>query len=370
MLLFRVLYIVSFLSILYMSGMFQGIITKLLFPFKTIIMSTTPSSQPSAARTPVYFLGIGGPSFIGDTTHPAYAQLAAIGKEITTKVKPKAIVVFSAHWQDGPSRISINAAEHTDIIYDFYGFPAHYYEYKFPYKGSPEIAEKVIEKLSGANIEVERVKRGLDHGVWAGFMVGESLFQSGRYPSPFMTQATNEIRFIAFDPQTNPLNVPIVQVSLFNNEDHDLHYRMGQALESLRDEGILIVGTGMASHNLQDYRAIRGSGKTMPYVSHHAFQRKALNGLNNLLITYNRYVHSFDEALKVAAGVKPEERRTAMSALMKRSDARQAHPTLDHILPMHVSAGAAGSDVGERLWTMPDASLSWAQYRFGKVPNV
>ncbi|KAI1741087.1 putative aromatic ring-opening dioxygenase LigB subunit [Xylaria scruposa] len=283
-------------------------------------MSTSPPLS-RAPRMPVYFLGIGGPSFMEETKHPAYARLAEVGREITTQVRPKAVVVFSAHWQDGPSKISINAAEHTDLIYDFYGFPPHYYEYDYPNRGSPEVAEKVMEKLSTIGIEVERVKRGLDHGVWAGFMV-------------------------AFDPKKNPLNVPIVQVSLFNNEDHDLHYRMGQALEGLRDEGILIIGAGMASHNLRDYRVIRGSDKIMPYV------------------------YSFDEALKSAATSNPEERRAAMSGLMSRSDARQAHPTLDHILPIHVTAGAAGPDVGERLWTMPEGSLSWAQYRFGKVSGV
>ena len=107
-----------------------------------------------------------------DPTHPAYAQMAAVGQEITTKVKPKAIVVFSAHWQDGPSSVQINVAEDADIIYDFYGFPKHYYQYEFPNKGSPEVAERVIGKLESAGIEVERVKRGLDHGVWAGFIVG------------------------------------------------------------------------------------------------------------------------------------------------------------------------------------------------------
>ncbi|KAI1379462.1 putative aromatic ring-opening dioxygenase LigB subunit [Hypoxylon crocopeplum] len=269
-------------------------------------------------RTPVYFLGIGGPNFMENTEHPAYSRLAAVGREITTKVKPKAVVVFSAHWQGGPNKIQINVAEQTDLIYDFYGFPPHYYEYDYPNKGSPEVAEKVIEKLTVAGIEVEKVKRGLDHGVWAGFMV-------------------------AFDPKNNPLNVPIVQVSLYNNEDSNQHYRVGQALEDLRDEGILIIGAGMAVHNLRDFRAIRGTDKTMPY----AF--------------------SFDEALKEAATAKPEERQARMSTLMKRSDARQAHPTLEHILPMHVSAGAAGSDLGEQLWTFPEGSLSWAQYRFGKV---
>jgi aromatic ring-opening dioxygenase catalytic subunit (LigB family) len=101
---------------------------------------------------PVYFLGIGGPNFMENTTHPAYLKLAETGLEITVKVKPKAVVVFSAHWQDGPSRVSVNAVENTDLIYDFYGFPSHYYEYKYPNKGSPEVAEKVVQKLAGAGI--------------------------------------------------------------------------------------------------------------------------------------------------------------------------------------------------------------------------
>ena len=131
------------------------------------------SSHPnSSSRTPVYFLGIGGPNFMENTEHPAYAKLAEVGGEITTKVKPKAVVVFSAHWQDGPNKIKINVAEQTDIIYDFYGFPPHYYEYEYPNKGNPEVAETVIEKLAVAGIEVKRVKRGLYHGVWAGFIVG------------------------------------------------------------------------------------------------------------------------------------------------------------------------------------------------------
>ena len=128
------------------------------------------------SRMPVFFLGIGGPNFMENTEHPAYAKLTEVGQYITTQVKPKAVVVFSAHWQDSPNKVSINIAEKTDLIYDFYGFPPHYYEYDYPTKGSPEVAGKVIEKLTAAGIEVERVKRGLDHGVWAGFIVGKLRF--------------------------------------------------------------------------------------------------------------------------------------------------------------------------------------------------
>lgn len=81
----------------------------------------------------------------------------------------------------------------------------------------------------------------------------------------------------------------------------------------------------------------------------------------------NSYVFSFDEALKDAAEVPANERQAGLLQLMKRPDARKAHPTLDHILPFHVAAGAAGADVGERVWTYPEKSLSWAQFRFGPV---
>jgi 4,5-DOPA dioxygenase extradiol len=122
-------------------------------------MSSAIASS-SSPRLPVYFLGIGGPNFIENTAHPAYAKLGAIGREITTQVKPKAIVVFSAHWQEGPSKIKINAAEETNIIYNFYNFPPHYYQVKFPNRGSPALAQKVIDRLGDIGIEVEKVQQG------------------------------------------------------------------------------------------------------------------------------------------------------------------------------------------------------------------
>lgn len=79
------------------------------------------------------------------------------------------------------------------------------------------------------------------------------------------------------------------------------------------------------------------------------------------------YAFTFDEALREAATSKPEERQEKLSNLLKRSDARRAHPTLEHLLPINIGAGAAGPDIGEQLWTLPELSLSWAQYRFGKV---
>jgi 4,5-DOPA dioxygenase extradiol len=84
-------------------------------------------------------------------------------------------------------------------------------------------------------------------------------------------------------------------------------------------------------------------------------------------MTVFRYAFSFDDALKEAATTTPNEREIKMSALVRRSDARAAHPSLEHLLPIYVAAGAAGEDIGKQIWTLPEGSLSWAQYRFGDV---
>ncbi|GKZ19338.1 hypothetical protein AbraIFM66951_005567 [Aspergillus brasiliensis] len=266
------------------------------------------------ARTPIYFLSHGGPNIMYDREHPAYHKLGEIGKEITTKVKPRAVVVFSAHWQGGRDTIQVNTAEITNLIYD------HYYKEKYPNVGSREVANKVLDALKQAGIKGEGVKRGLDHGVWASFKC-------------------------AFEPEKNPLNVPVVQVSLFNTEDPIQHYRLGQAVSKLREENILIIVSGMAVHNLRDMQFTWGDPRPLPYTA------------------------SFDEALKEAVTKAPAEREQAMADLLKRPDARQAHPSFDHLLPIHIGAGAAGDDVGRRLWTLKEGSMSWAQYRFGDIAN-
>ncbi|KAL2007426.1 hypothetical protein VTN00DRAFT_8864 [Thermoascus crustaceus] len=268
-------------------------------------------------RTPVYFLSHGGPNIMYEHEHPAYRKLQEIGREITTKVKPRAVVVFSAHWQAGRDYVQVNTAELTDLIYDFYGFPSHYYKETYPNIGSKEIAQKVLNALKDAGIKAEGVKRGLDHGVWASFKC-------------------------AFDPDSNPLNVPVVQASLFKSEDPIQHYRLGQAVSKLREENIQIIVSGMAVHNLRDMQFTFGDPRPLPYTV------------------------SFDEALKDAVTTTPDKREKALADLLKRPDARMAHPFFDHLLPIHIGAGAAGDDVGKRLWTLKEGSMSWAQFRFGE----
>ncbi|GAP90237.2 putative aromatic ring-opening dioxygenase subunit [Rosellinia necatrix] len=270
-------------------------------------------------RTPVYFVSHGGPSTMFDTEHPVYPILQNIGQEITQKVKPKAIVVFSAHWEAGQRDIQVNTAVTTDLIYDYYGFPPEYYKVQYPNKGDPELASKIIGLLQNAGIKAEGVKRGLDHGVYVGFSV-------------------------AFDPEKNPLNIPIVQVSQYASPDVDQHYRLGQAVAALRDENIVVIGAGMSVHNLRDMRFTFNSSQPLPYVV------------------------SFDEALKPAMEAPPAERQARLAEVAKRPDARQAHPHFDHLMPAYITAGAAGDDAGKQLWTFHDPSMAWAMYRFGDVP--
>ena len=272
----------------------------------------------TSKRTPVYFFSHGGPNIMEDIHHPAYAQLQKIGREITQTVKPKAVVVFSAHWQGEPKTIEVNTAESLPLIYDYYGFPPHFYELQYPNRGDPELAEKIISLLGDAGIKAEGVRRGLDHGVFASFMC-------------------------AFDPKKNPLGVPIVQVSLFDSDDADQHYALGRAVESLPDEGVQIIVSGMAVHNLRDMWKAMGQPGPMPYAV------------------------SFDAALKEAVEQPVESRQKAMSDLLKRPDSRKAHPSFEHLLPIHIGAGAAGEDLGKQVWTKPEGSMSWAMYRFGEV---
>jgi len=285
----------------------------------TASLSNKPSS--TMPRTPVYFVSHGGPTTMYDKDHPVFPKLEGIGREITQKVKPSAIVVFSAHWQaERPDTIEVNVSEQEPLLYDFYGFPKHYYMEKFPNKGSTQLAKRVMELLGESGIQAVPEERGLDHGVFVPFK-------------------------IMFSPEKNPISIPIVQVSLFSDDtDAAAHIKLGRAVQKLREENVQIVVSGMAVHNLRDFRMRGGTGQAMPYT------------------------FSFDAALKEAAETAPgESRNKAMEGLLKRLDSRQAHPTFEHLLPIHVGVGAAGNDSGKQLWTLPEGSMSWGQYRFGEV---
>ncbi|KAK9484063.1 Extradiol ring-cleavage dioxygenase, class III enzyme, subunit B [Lipomyces starkeyi] len=281
----------------------------------------TGSEVPAVNRTPVYFFSHGGPTFMysdrdedsGDLG--AFKMLRKIGKEIVEKIRPKAVVVFSAHWQGSHDQVEVNMAEMTDMIYDFYGFPSFMYNEKYPNVGSKTIAQRVLDQLQSSGIKAKGVSRGLDHGVWVPFMVG-----------------------------LQDLKVPIVQVSLFGTDNPNQHFALGKALAPLRDENILIICSGMTVHNLRELGYYRGS--VAPYAK------------------------PFDDMLaRALSSDVGRVREDAMANLIKTDLAHKSHPTKEHLLPIYIAAGAAYNEKGERLYTNQTSSLAWGEYQFGSLKS-
>jgi aromatic ring-opening dioxygenase catalytic subunit (LigB family) len=138
-------------------------------------------------------------------------------------------LVISGHWE--AERPTLNAAERPPLLFDYYGFPQHTYQLRYPVSGAPDVAAEVRELLERAGISSdEEEARGLDHGVFIPFML--------IYPDA---------------------DVPILQLSLQRDLDAAQHLAIGHALAPLRDRDILIVGSGMSYHNLREFTFDRGN---------------------------------------------------------------------------------------------------------------
>lgn len=162
------------------------------------------------------FLCHGGPTLVIEDNE--YTRFL---KELGKSIKPKAVVVFTAHWESEITTIS--STDNTyEMIYDFYGFQKELYSIKYGAKGSTEIAEKLQSMLKANDIESQLdSKRGLDHGVW-------------------------DILYIMY-PEAN---IPVIQVSVNPNMPMDKQYKLGEAIKSLGQEDILVIGSGSTVHNL------------------------------------------------------------------------------------------------------------------------
>ena len=149
------------------------------------------------------------------------------GLEAQVGQRPKAIVVISAHWET--QRPTVNANPAPPMLFDYYGFPEHTYHLSYPAPGSPALAKRIGELLGKAGIATDSdASRGFDHGVFVPFLL--------IYPKA---------------------DIPIVQLSLQSDLNPAAHIAIGRALAPLRDEGVLIVGSGMSYHNLQAMRSRR-----------------------------------------------------------------------------------------------------------------
>jgi 4,5-DOPA dioxygenase extradiol len=222
--------------------------------------------------------------------------------------RPTAILCVSAHWNTRSPLVG--TAVRPATIHDYYGFPEPMYRLTYPAPGAPELAERALGLLHAAEIVAEPDPRyGLDHGAWVPLQ--------SFYPAA---------------------DIPVTQLSVQPQRDARWHLRMGAALAPLRAEGVLILGTGGATHNL---REIDWSGGPPP-----------------------RWAKEFDDwlALALAEGRTEELLDWETTA----PNARRAHPSPEHFLPLFVALGTAGAAArGERLYqgfTM--GGLSMAAFRF------
>jgi aromatic ring-opening dioxygenase catalytic subunit (LigB family) len=228
--------------------------------------------------------------------------LTALGK----LAKPKALLVISAHWEEEIPTVMNGAA--PGMLYDYYGFPPESYRLNWPAPGHPVLADRVRALLSDAGFASGAdPDRGYDHGTFIPMMLA----------------------FPAAD-------IPTVQLSLMRGLDPAQHIAMGRALAPLREEGVLIVGSGMSYHDLRGFGDPRSRPESM----------------------------AFDEWLKEAATSEPLARDALLGEWERAPMARQAHPREEHLIPLMVVAGAAGNDKGSVAFegTMLGAKLSAFRY--------
>ncbi|XP_078432745.1 catalytic LigB subunit of aromatic ring-opening dioxygenase family [Wolffia australiana] len=276
-----------------------------------------------------FFISHGSPMMSIDESVPARRFLQSWRSTVLSE-PPKAILVISAHWDTAAP--AVNAVVRNDTIYDFYGFPKPMYQLKYPAPGSPELAKRVQELLTTAGFGGVQVdsQRGLDHGAWVPLML--------MYPAA---------------------DIPVCQLSVQSQSSPFHHYNMGRALGPLRDEGVLIIGSGSATHNLRELRS--GTGHPVQWAT--AFSRWLTEALTT---------GQFDNVIRF------EE--TAPFA-------RRAHPWPEHLLPLHVALGAAGctpaatetqTDRGPHGIaqatlihdSFTNGSLSYASYRFSSPHHL
>jgi aromatic ring-opening dioxygenase catalytic subunit (LigB family) len=254
----------------------------------------------STSRLPTLFIPHGGgPCFFMDWDPPdAWARQAEFLRQLPHRIgsTPRALLVISAHWEENDFTVQTSPA--PDLVFDYYGFPPHTYELRWPAPGDPALARRVAALLGAAGFAVaENPRRGFDHGVFVPLKVA--------WPEP---------------------TIPTVQLSLRADLDPAAHLAAGRALEVLRDEGVLIIGSGNSYHNLRVMLDAR---------------RRAGGPVAG---------EDFDRWLTQAATCQdPEQRDSLLLRWAEAPGAREANPREEHLLPLHVAAGAAGTDQGIKI---------------------
>lgn len=266
----------------------------------------------AAKRLPTLYIPHGGgPCFFVDpppTDPHMWDGLAAYlrGIDATLGVRPKAALVVSAHWE--AALPTLNVAAKPGLLFDYYGFPEHTYRLRYPVSGAPDLAVRVRGLLADAGFDsAVDGRRGLDHGVFVPFLL--------IYPDA---------------------DVPILQLSLHRSLDPALHLQLGRALAPLREQGVLIVGSGMSYHNLAAMFSGGGAAAAA----------------------------SFDAWLTDAIG-DPATREARLVAWRTAPGGRESHPRQEHLIPLMVAAGAAPRDAGRRTFSESIAGKAISGFQFG-----
>ncbi len=265
----------------------------------------------SNTRFPAFFVSHGGgPWPWVDGMKQQFAKTADEFGSLPTLLpgKPRAVLVISGHWET--DEFTVSTAQRPQMEYDYSGFPEHTYSIRYPAPGSPSLATRVGELLNQAGIAHRwDGKRGFDHGT-----------------------------FVPLSLMYLDADVPVLMLSMKSSYDPAEHIRLGKALEPLRDEGILIVGSGLTYHNM------RGLGQTRS----------------------TPIAQAFEEYLNTAITEPYPARRNDMLVHWESAPgARLAHPREDHLIPLMVVAGAAGTDVGHRIFVDHVMDVVMASYEFG-----
>jgi len=266
-------------------------------------------SHPAALQPSLFIPHGGGPCFFMPDPHGVWRDMEAYLRALPAHLpaRPKALLLISGHWETRGG-FAFTGAAHPGLIYDYYGFPPHTYELTYPVPGDPALAERAAGLLRAdgfaAGVDPER---GLDHGVFVPMKV-------------------------AF-PQAD---IPLVQMSLDAGLDPAAHLRAGQALAPLREEGVLIIGSGMSFHNLRAYGDPRATAPS----------------------------RAFDAWLTAAATAPAPQRAALLARWQGAPHARFSHPREEHLLPLMVAAGASAApgvqDFGEMVMDSAISGYSFA----------
>ena len=276
-------------------------------------MPYTPTISTKRLPTIVIPHG-GGPCFFMEWTlgpRETWARMAEfLGTVPRRYPTARALLVVSGHWEEPV--VTVQTAERPPLFYDYYGFPAHTYELTWAAPGEPALAGRVRELLGAAGIASrEDAQRGFDHGVFVPLKVA--------YPEP---------------------TLPTVQLSLDASLDARKHLELGRALAPLRDEGVLVVGSGMSFHNMSTLMR-PGSARAASQL--------------------------FDAWLRETCEAPPALREERFAAWTEAPAARAAHPREEHLLPLIVAAGAARDEAGRCIFRDEVLGASISAFEFGAV---